>query len=67
LTSLAYAELYLTTAALVRNFDLELVGSFIQNITMYREYAISFDKDYNYGVKSMISKALQGEEARAIG
>jgi hypothetical protein len=58
LISLAYAELYLTTAALVSHFDFELGDSSIKNITMFRDYALSFDEDYNYGVKFKISKVL---------
>jgi hypothetical protein len=58
-TSHAYTELYLTTAALVRNFDLELVGSSIKNITMHRDYALPFDEDYDYGLKFKISRVLQ--------
>jgi hypothetical protein len=58
LISLAYAELYLTTAALVRHFDFELGDSSIKNITMYRDYALSFDEDYNYGSKFTIRKVL---------
>jgi hypothetical protein len=51
--------LYLTTAALVRNFDLELVGSSIKNITMHRDYALPFDEDYDYGLKFKVSRVLQ--------
>jgi hypothetical protein len=62
LVSLAYAELYLTTAALVRHFDFELADSSIKNITMYRDYALSFDEDYNYGVKSRSTRCYTRDD-----
>jgi hypothetical protein len=48
-------------AALVRNFDMELVDSSIKNITLYRDFAFSFDENYNYGVNFRITKVLQEE------
>ena len=56
--SLAYAELYLTVAALVRNFEMTLVESSIENIVPYRDFALGFDKGYNFGVKFRVTKVL---------
>ncbi|KAF1945984.1 benzoate 4-monooxygenase cytochrome P450 [Clathrospora elynae] len=56
--NLAYAELYLTVTALVQNFDMELVDSSIANIIPVRDFALGFDKDYNFGVNFRISKVL---------
>lgn len=58
--SLAYAELYLTIAALVRNFDFELVDSSIEDVTLYRDYALSMNKDYGFGINVRITKVLEG-------
>ncbi|KAL1798300.1 hypothetical protein ACET3X_002337 [Alternaria dauci] len=57
--NLAYAELYLTVAAMVQDFDLELVDSSIENITPDRDFGLAFDKNYNFGVKFKIVKVLQ--------
>ncbi|KAH7068192.1 benzoate 4-monooxygenase cytochrome P450 [Paraphoma chrysanthemicola] len=57
--NLAYAEMYIAVTALVHNFDMELVDSSIKNIIPYRDYALSFDEDYNYGVKFKVAKLLR--------
>ncbi|KAI4659907.1 uncharacterized protein J4E79_005709 [Alternaria viburni] len=54
--NLAYAELYLTIAAMVQNFDLELVDSSIENITPDRDFGLAFDKNYNFGVNLRVTK-----------
>lgn len=51
-------ELYLTSYALVMNFNMELVDSTIENILPERDFALSFDKNYNFGVKLRISGLL---------
>ncbi|KAH7092140.1 benzoate 4-monooxygenase cytochrome P450 [Paraphoma chrysanthemicola] len=56
--NLAYAEMYIAVAALVHNFDMELVDSTIKNIIPYRDYALSFDEDYSYGVNFKVAKVL---------
>jgi hypothetical protein len=56
--SLAYAEIYLTIAALVQNFNMELVDSSVENLVAYRDFALAFDKDYNFGVKFKITEVL---------
>lgn len=45
-------------AALVRNFDFELVDSSIDDIVPYRDYGLSFNKEYKVGVKFKVSKVL---------
>ncbi|KAG9194222.1 hypothetical protein G6011_04257 [Alternaria panax] len=57
--NLAYAELYLTVAAMVQNFNLELVDSSIENITPDRDFGLAFDKDYKFGVNFRVAKILQ--------
>ncbi|KAI4952609.1 hypothetical protein J4E91_003081 [Alternaria rosae] len=57
--NLAYAEMYLTIAAMVQNFDLELVDSSIENITPDRDFGLAFDKNYNFGVNLRVTKVLQ--------
>lgn len=56
--SLALAELYLVTAAVVRGFDIELVDSGLEDILPYRDFTFSFTKDYRFGVKIRVTKAL---------
>jgi hypothetical protein len=56
--SLAYAEMYLTIAALVPKFDFELVDSSIENIEVYRDYGLGFNKQGEYGVNFRITKVL---------
>jgi hypothetical protein len=51
--------MYLTVAAMVQNFDLELVDSSIENIIPDRDFGLAFDKDYNFGVKLRVIKALK--------
>jgi hypothetical protein len=51
--------MYLTVAAMVQNFDLELVDSSIENIIPDRDFGLAFDKDYNFGVKLRVTKALK--------
>lgn len=57
--SLAYAEMYLTIAALIRNFDFELVDSSIDDIALHRDYALAMNKNYGFGIRVRITKVLQ--------
>jgi hypothetical protein len=50
--------MYLTVAALVRNFDMELVESSVKNIEAYREFAMSFDENCMFGVKFKVTNVL---------
>ena len=56
--SLAYAELYLTVAVLVKRFEMELVDSSIKNIAPVRDYGLAFNEEYNFGVKFKVTKVL---------
>jgi hypothetical protein len=56
---MAYAELYLTTAAVVQNFDLELVDSSIKDIMPDRDFGLAFNKDFNFGVNFRVTKVLR--------
>jgi len=57
-SSLAYAELYLTVAALVQNFDLELVGSSVEDIIPYRDFGLAFNEKYDFGVDFKVKRVL---------
>ncbi len=59
LYSLAYTELYLTLAAIFRNFDMELVDSGLENITSTRGFTFGFTDNYDWGVKIKLTKALE--------
>ena len=56
--SLAYAELYLTTAAIFRNFDLELFESGLEDITMTRNYSFGYTDNYTWGTKVKVTGIL---------
>ena len=56
--SLAYAELYLTVAVLVRNFDMELVGSTIEDAKPYRNFGLAFSRDYGFVVDFRVTGVL---------
>ncbi|KAK3203875.1 hypothetical protein GRF29_106g902064 [Pseudopithomyces chartarum] len=57
--NLAYTELYLTLAAIFRNFDMELVDSGLENITSTRGFTFGFTDSYDWGVKIRLIKALE--------
>jgi len=56
--NLAYAELYLTVAALVQNFDLELVDSSVEDIIPYRDFGLAFNEKYDFGVDFKVKRVL---------
>ncbi|CAA9961297.1 Benzoate 4-monooxygenase cytochrome P450 [Pyrenophora teres f. maculata] len=56
--NLAYAELYLTVAALVKNFELELVGSTLEDINSHRDFGLGFNKEYDFGVDFRVKRVL---------
>jgi hypothetical protein len=56
--SLAYAEMYLTVAAVAMNFDMQLVDSSIENVMPYRDFNLAFDKEYNFGVNFRVAEVL---------
>jgi hypothetical protein len=58
INSLAYAEIYLTVAAVAMNFDMELVNSSIENIMPYRDFNLAFDKEYNFGINLKVKEVL---------
>ncbi|KAI8943078.1 hypothetical protein NX059_001110 [Plenodomus lindquistii] len=58
--NLAYAELYLVTAALVLNFGFELVnGTGLEDVIPYRDYALAFNKKYGFGVDFVVKEVLR--------
>ena len=57
--SLAYAELYLTIAAIVRNFDMELVDSSVKDVIAERAFLLGFTKEYTFGVKVKVTKVFE--------
>jgi hypothetical protein len=56
LNSLAYAELYLTLAALLRQFEIELFETTLDDVTYERDYFTGYPKDLNsQGVRVIIN------------
>lgn len=49
----------MTIAAIFRNFEMELVDSGLENITMTRGYNFGFTDDYDWGVRIRITKVLE--------
>ncbi|PYI02485.1 cytochrome P450 [Aspergillus sclerotiicarbonarius CBS 121057] len=56
--NLAYAELYLTTAAVASRLDMELCDTAIENIWPHRDFGVAFTKEDSFGVKVVIKKVL---------
>lgn len=52
--SLAYAEMYLAIAALIRRFDLELFETTKKNIEFARDFGTPFPDEGNYCVKVLV-------------
>jgi hypothetical protein len=57
--SLAYAEMYMTIAALVSKFEFELVDSGMQDIKVHRDYGFGFNEKYEFGVDFRITSVLE--------
>lgn len=57
--SLAYAQIYLTVAALIRNFDMELVDSSVKNVEIHRDFAMGFTEDRSFGVQFKVTKVRE--------
>jgi hypothetical protein len=46
-------------AAVVRNFNLELVDAKKEDMAADRDFAMAFTKDYTWGVKIRVTKVLE--------
>lgn len=57
--SLAYAELYITLASLVRRFDMELFEKTLENVRTVREFAVGFPKEGDFSVRAKFIKVVQ--------
>ncbi|KAJ5116547.1 Cytochrome P450, partial [Penicillium angulare] len=52
---LAYAEIYLGLAAIVRRFDLKIYKTTVEDMTHYREYAFGHPKKRNAGLRVTVT------------
>jgi hypothetical protein len=52
--------MYLTVAAVAMNFDMQLVDCSIESIMPYRDFNLSFDKEYKFGVNFKVKEVLLG-------
>lgn len=59
LYSLALAELYMTIASFVRRFDMELYGTTMDNIRIYRELGIGQPKEGDFSVRAKITNIIK--------
>ena len=57
--SLAYAELYLITAAVMRKFDFQGVDARFEDIWPYRDLTLGTSKEGYFGMKVKISKVQE--------
>ena len=57
--SLALAELYMTIAAFVRRFDMELYETTVDNIRIYRELGIAQPKEGEFSVRAKVVNVLK--------
>lgn len=56
--NLAYAELYMTLASIIRRFDVELYETRPENIRIYREMGIGQPKKGDFSVRAKITKVI---------
>jgi hypothetical protein len=54
--SLAYAEMYLTLATIVRRFDMELYETSIEDVTMVHDFFVAVPKLDSKGVRVKVMK-----------
>lgn len=52
--SLAYAEMYLAIATLIRRFDLELFETTKKNIEFARDFGTPFPDEGNYNIRVLV-------------
>lgn len=57
--SFAYAELYLTIAAFVRRFEMEIYETTIENIRTVREIGVGYPKDGSVSVRVKITDVIK--------
>ena len=57
--SLAYAELFLTIAIIVRRFELELFETTGKDIAFARDFGTPFPDEGNYSVKVLVKGLVQ--------
>ncbi|KUJ20796.1 cytochrome P450 [Mollisia scopiformis] len=55
--NLAYAEMYLTLATLVRRFDMELFETAVEDVTMVHDFFVAVPKLDSKGVRIKVTKA----------
>lgn len=58
LPSLAYAELYMTLASMIRRFDMELYETGPEDIRIHREMGIGQPKKGDFCVRAKITKVI---------
>lgn len=56
--SLAYAEMYMTLASMIRRFDIELYETRPENIRIDREMGIGQPKNGDFSVRAKITKVF---------
>lgn len=59
LGSLAYAELYLAMATLIRRFDLELFETTEKNIEFARDFGTPFPDEGNYCIRVLVKGIVE--------
>jgi hypothetical protein len=57
--SLAYAEIYMSLAHIIRRFDFVLHETTMNNITVYRELGIGYPKEGCFNVKAKVESIIE--------
>jgi hypothetical protein len=57
--SLAYAEIYLALAHIVRRFDFAPYDTTVANVSVLRELGIGYPKEGRFGVRATVSAIVE--------
>lgn len=57
-SSLAYAELYLVLAMLVRRYDMELYETTLKNVKFERDFGTPYPDEGNFNVRVRVTNVL---------
>lgn len=56
--SLAYAELFLVIATMIRRFDFELYQTSKKDIDFVRDFGTPYPDEGNFGIKAIVTRVL---------
>jgi hypothetical protein len=59
ISSLAYAELYLTISSFARGFDMELYESGSENIRVFRDQGLPYPEKGHWKIKAKVTRVIE--------